>query len=497
VRVLDGLADGDEQLQTLPRRELVGVAVLRDRHPVNQLHHEVRPARLSCPRVEHPGDVLVVHHRQRLPLGLEPGHDLPRVHSRLEYLQGDPAAHRLRLLGHEDQTEAAFADLLQQLVRADHRTGTFAYWLFIDGDDLAGGRRLQEAAGGSLDTQQGFHPLSQTGVTGASLIQVSRPGRHGRHVNLFAGLLQDARTGSSFYAKGVGSRRGQTGGRILLPAEAVEGLSCSGSFPYRTLERAVLALLPELNPADVLRTARPDPTAALEAELAWTRDKLAEIKAQLLRGDVAVLADAARHLEATAEDLEHQLDQAKQAQARPVADAWQELGEVAGQGEAELPVPGGILPSIMFPPELTRCFLGGRRAVLPAVDDAEDQEGFRLKLRSVLRRIIKRVDLLVTTDGAERLAVVQLQLVGDKRLAAARAHLPDDKLAWAIHIQHRPPRANANGRRPGRWWAWWGVAQDLSTAKGRAKALAALRELRVRDGDLFREGVGAVTEELP
>ena len=41
------------------------------------------------------------------------------------------------------------------------------------------------------------------------------------------------------------------------------------------------------------------------------------------------------------------------------------------------------------------------------------------------------------------------------------------------------------------------MAQDLSTAKGRAKALAALRELRVRDGDLFREGVGAVTEELP
>ena len=45
--------------------------------------------------VEHLGDVRMVHHRQRLPLGLEAGDDLPRVHARLDDLQRDPAADRL------------------------------------------------------------------------------------------------------------------------------------------------------------------------------------------------------------------------------------------------------------------------------------------------------------------------------------------------------------------------------------------------------------------
>ena len=49
--------------------------------------------------------------------------DLPRVHARLDDLQGDLAADRLRLLGHVDHAHAALADLLQQLVRADDRAG--------------------------------------------------------------------------------------------------------------------------------------------------------------------------------------------------------------------------------------------------------------------------------------------------------------------------------------------------------------------------------------
>jgi hypothetical protein len=67
----------------------------------------------------------VVHERQRLPLGLEPGDDLARVHARLEHLQGHLAADGLRLVGHEHHAEPALADLLQQLVRADHRARPF------------------------------------------------------------------------------------------------------------------------------------------------------------------------------------------------------------------------------------------------------------------------------------------------------------------------------------------------------------------------------------
>ena len=63
--------------------------------------------------------------RQRLPLGLEAGDHLRRVHAGLDDLEGDHAADGLLLLGHVDHAHAALADLLQQLVRADDRAGPF------------------------------------------------------------------------------------------------------------------------------------------------------------------------------------------------------------------------------------------------------------------------------------------------------------------------------------------------------------------------------------
>ena len=45
----------------------------------------------------------MVHHRQSLPLGLEPGDDLPGVHAGLDDLQRHPAADRFLLLGHVDR----------------------------------------------------------------------------------------------------------------------------------------------------------------------------------------------------------------------------------------------------------------------------------------------------------------------------------------------------------------------------------------------------------
>ena len=69
----------------------------------------------------------MVHHRQRLPLGLEAGDDLPAVHAWLDDLERDLALHRLRLLGHEDGAHAAFANLLQELVGADDGARTFLY----------------------------------------------------------------------------------------------------------------------------------------------------------------------------------------------------------------------------------------------------------------------------------------------------------------------------------------------------------------------------------
>ena len=85
--------------------------------------HTAGPARSGGPRVQHPGDVGVIHQGQRLPLGLEPGDDLPGIHPRLDDLQGNPAADRLALFGDINNPHAAFADLLPKLVGADRGAG--------------------------------------------------------------------------------------------------------------------------------------------------------------------------------------------------------------------------------------------------------------------------------------------------------------------------------------------------------------------------------------
>ena len=55
-------------------------------------------ARGGLAAVQDVGNVGVVHEGQRLPLGLEAGHHLARVHARLEYLHRHLAAQGLLLL---------------------------------------------------------------------------------------------------------------------------------------------------------------------------------------------------------------------------------------------------------------------------------------------------------------------------------------------------------------------------------------------------------------
>jgi len=100
-------------LQGVTTSEITG---FRDGHALDQLHHEVGPARLGSSPVQHVGDVRVVHHGQGLALGLETGDYFPGVHARLDDLQGHGAPYRLALFGHEHYAKPAFADLLQEPV---------------------------------------------------------------------------------------------------------------------------------------------------------------------------------------------------------------------------------------------------------------------------------------------------------------------------------------------------------------------------------------------
>ena len=125
VGVLDGMADFDEQIETLLGAEVGLIAVVGDGYATDQFHHKVWAALLCGARIEHLGDVRMIHHRQRLALGFEPGGDLLRVHAQLDDLERDAAAHRFGLLSDIHDAAAAFADVLEQLVTAERLTHGF------------------------------------------------------------------------------------------------------------------------------------------------------------------------------------------------------------------------------------------------------------------------------------------------------------------------------------------------------------------------------------
>ena len=99
------------------------VAVLGDRLPVHQFHHEERLPGRGGAAVVDAGDVGVVHQGQRLPLGIEPGQHRARVHPDLDQLQRHLTLDRLGLVGPVDGAHPPFAEDFQQRVPA--------------GDDLA------------------------------------------------------------------------------------------------------------------------------------------------------------------------------------------------------------------------------------------------------------------------------------------------------------------------------------------------------------------------
>ena len=117
----------------------------------------------------------MIHQRQCLPLGFEPGDDLLGVHAELDDLERHASAYRFLLLGHIDHTATALAELLEQFVAANLVAGFFHERNIHSRGSIeveTGGWCFQKILRLLVRLEQGFDLLAQRRVTCAGLVQI-------------------------------------------------------------------------------------------------------------------------------------------------------------------------------------------------------------------------------------------------------------------------------------------------------------------------------------
>jgi DNA invertase Pin-like site-specific DNA recombinase len=220
-------------------------------------------------------------------------------------------------------------------------------------------------------------------------------GRVGEYINVFSGLLFNAREGDAYY---VGTRT--TNGkhrRVLMARRATENASPCYGFDFDVFEKAVLAKLREVDPADVLGEAPgQDEIIVLSAELERVQALQATFTAELLKGgDVPALVKASKDAAEMEGKLRAKLDEARRQARHSDGETW-----------------------------------GQAMSLAEMLEQAADPKEIRLKLRASLRGVIAEIWLLVVPrsetrrlcavqvffkGGATRLYVIRLQSAGNLR----------------------------------------------------------------------------------
>jgi DNA invertase Pin-like site-specific DNA recombinase len=206
-----------------------------------------------------------------------------------------------------------------------------------------------------------------------------RTGRVGDKVaTLFGGLLHDATTGDRLriawqtrgIRKGIRQRR-----RVLVTAQSMEGAAPTVSFPHEIFEEAILGLLKEIDPAEVIGKEPEHESTAVAAELASKEQRVRQIEAELTGDgdDVPALVRVLRSLSLECDALRKKLIALRQREDNPRSVAWAE----------------------------TLTLL-----------DAAKEKGHRLRLRELLRTLVEDIVVLVVPRRSQRLAAVQIFFSG-------------------------------------------------------------------------------------
>ena len=198
-------------------------------------------------------------------------------------------------------------------------------------------------------------------------------GRHraGRP-SLFLGMLFAATDGRPLTVK----QRGGLGGTVhYYRTDHARSDPASADFRLEPLERAILSTLREIDPAvlDSGRQTATDDIAAAEGQLVdldRNRDRLRE---RLVGGDgdVDIVVDAIREIDRRRVTLQERITTLRQRAAAPDS-------------------------------------LGSCQSLIDTLEAATDQIEARLRLRSALRRVIERIEVLTAKAGKRTAALVQI-----------------------------------------------------------------------------------------
>ncbi len=225
-------------------------------------------------------------------------------------------------------------------------------------------------------------------------------GRRGQHVNLFAGLLRDARTGGSLTVAHHSARES-----VIFPSGATHGRGDRWvSYPLAAFEKSVLSQLVEIK-VEELQSGGPTVSRVetLRSRLAEVESLLKKWRAKMDRPElVDVVADKLSELEAERREATGQLAEAEQEGATPLAEA---MGQLRTLGKA-------------------------------IEQDNGDQT--RLHCRSAIRRAVESIWCLFMPGRGTRVAAVQVWFKG----GAHRDYL----------ILCRGGFSNGKAARPGSSW---------------------------------------------
>jgi DNA invertase Pin-like site-specific DNA recombinase len=197
-----------------------------------------------------------------------------------------------------------------------------------------------------------------------------------KHVNLFRGMLTDAKTGETFYRA---ERYDKGRAQVTLRTPPAGGGHIT-TFDYPTFEAAVLQLLAEVNVADVLPRADKKASRAevLRAKLKNIREDMGALQEELKAGFSKAVVAVLKAKEAEEEEVAKQLQAERAKTARPLDRAW------------------GSVPSL-------------------AKLVAKEGDAARLRLRPVLRRLVEDARVLVVRRGSWQLCAVQFTFAGGAR----------------------------------------------------------------------------------